>query len=209
MKSDIDGKWFREMHRKTGITQAEAAAVLGKAPTFLTRIYSGEQEMRIGEARSLSNLMQIPLSQVLIKAGLGKEADLDEVSESARGFSEAAADFEVRQIENVLPESLVEPSNTVQTWRVGTSTLQGLGVMPGDSLKVDPNEKPRTGDIVVAQIYDWRSGSAETVIRGYSHPFLVKTGATVSDIKPETVDNERIVIKGVVTLIWRERPVAS
>lgn len=203
-KTSIDSDWFKEVHRNSGITQAEAAAVLGRSPTFLTRIYTGDQELKIGDARKLSNLFQVPLSQVLVKAGLGLEAADKTHVPNATGLAEPAQSYDVRQVNSPGPD--IENSDTAQTWRVGTSALTGFGVMPGDNLRVDPNIRPQTGDVVIAQIYDWRSGTAETVVRGYSHPYLVKNTSSVAQMKPETVDNERIVIKGVVTMLWRERP---
>lgn len=206
MKTNIDSDWFKEMHRKTGITQAETAAALGRAPTFLTRIYSGEQEMRLRDAKIISKLLQVPLAQVMIRAGLGKEADLEEIPEVVSGMAEPSTRYEVRQVENAEPASADASSNSVQSWRVETQSLASMGILQGDNLRIDLNAKPRTGDVVIAQIYDWRSGTAETVIRGYHHPYLVKSGTNASEMKPETVDNERIVIKGVVTMVWRERP---
>ena len=203
-KTSIDIDWFKEVHRNSGITQAEAAAVLGRSPTFLTRIYAGDQELKIGDARKLSNLFQVPLSQVLVKAGLGVEAADDTQISSATGLSEPAQTYEVRQINSPGPD--VDNFDGAQTWRVGTVALTGFGIMPGDNLKVDPNVRPHTGDVVIAQIYDWRSGTAETVVRGYNHPYLVKNTSSIAQMKPETVDIERSVIKGVVTMLWRDRP---
>ena len=202
--SGIDSEWFKARHRQSGITQAEAAAVLGKAPTFLTRIYSGDQTLRLEEARRLASLFQVPLSQIVSKAGLAADVSDEELRPVSRGMAEAPAEYEVKPLNDTSPPELhIDTSH--QIWSVGTPSLAGFGVLPGDKLSVDPGAKARTGDLVVAQIYDWRSGTAETVLRGYNHPYLVRSAGSVADMKPETVDNERVLIKGVVTLVWRTR----
>jgi SOS-response transcriptional repressor LexA len=83
-------------------------------------------------------------------------------------------------------------------------SLESAGYMPGDILMVDLNGRPEPGDVVCAQIYD-RSGKAETIFRIYEHPFLVAATLDGRLMKPHLVDNDRVVIRGVVIASLRER----
>lgn len=86
-------------------------------------------------------------------------------------------------------------------WQVNTSALSDAGLLPGDLMIVDLNKQAEDGDAVIAQIYDWKAGKAQTVLRIFRMPYLIGDRLT----KPEQVDNDRVTIKGVVIMSWRKK----
>ena len=200
----MDSEWFKNRHREMGKTQAEAAAMMGRAPTFLTRIYSGQQELRMAEAQMLAKILRTTPGEILRRAGTIMEAEAGSVDEGTGGFREPIPAYEVKPVETDMPS--LEPARNSQTvWRIGTNALALLGYREGDFILVDLNEEPRAGDIVVAQLYDWKSGTAHTVIRAFQPPYLLRPGLDAADLRPEVVDNDRVGIKGVVVASWRKR----
>jgi SOS-response transcriptional repressor LexA len=85
--------------------------------------------------------------------------------------------------------------------------LEVAGYVPGDVLMVDMNAKPEQGDVVCAQVYD-RLGRAETVFRIFEDPFLVASSLDGTFFKPLLIDNERVVVRGVVVASFRDRRAA-
>ncbi len=83
-------------------------------------------------------------------------------------------------------------------WVLTTRSLEARGYMPGDTVIVDLGQIPAAGDIVCAQIYDWKGTKAETVFRVYDPPYLIAATTDTRFQKPIVVDNERVVIKGVL-----------
>jgi hypothetical protein len=58
---------------------------------------------------------------------------------------------------------------------------------------------------VCAQLYRWSEGRADTVFRLYEPPYLVAMTRDAELRKPALVDNDRVIIKGVVILTLRPR----
>ncbi len=87
--------------------------------------------------------------------------------------------------------------NGVEAWVMKGAALDGIGVMPGDILIIDQNARAKTGDVVLAQVVDMVSGSAETVMRLYQAPFLTTHSMRLGPGRPEQVDDDRVTIAGV------------
>lgn len=56
-------------------------------------------------------------------------------------------------------------------------------------------------------VYD-RTGRAETIFRLYEDPFLVAATLDKGLMKPHLIDNDRVVVRGVVIASFRERRAA-
>lgn len=95
--------------------------------------------------------------------------------------------------------------NGVEAWLMKGWALDLLGILPGDILMIDQNRRPKSGDIVRAQLTDLVTGRTETVMRRYEPPFIYAYSAKAGPSRPETVDDERVVIMGVETGIIRPR----
>lgn len=93
----------------------------------------------------------------------------------------------------------------VEAWVMKGWALDLLGVLPGDILLIDPKRRPRAGNIVCVQLTDPVTGGVEIVFRRYEPPFVVAHSAKMGALRPETIDEDRVVILGVETGIIRPR----
>jgi transcriptional regulator with XRE-family HTH domain len=133
-----------------------------------------------------------------------------ELAVRARGLAEIeSAPYEAEPLAVIdgAVKFLRGPGNGVDPWILRSRSLENAGYMPGDILMVDLNGRPEPGDVVCAQIYD-RSDKAETIFRIYEHPFLISATLDGRLMKPHLVDNDRVVIRGVVIASLRERRAA-
>jgi len=104
--------------------------------------------------------------------------------------------------------ALIAGRNDVFPWRIRTRALEMAGFMPGDVAIVDINATPKRGDAVCAEVSDWPNGRTETLLRLFEPPYLVTATADASLRRPHYIDDEKVIIKGVVTAMLRPRLVA-
>ncbi len=124
-----------------------------------------------------------------------------------RGFSESDASPFDAQGDDPATAAIVAAKggrNHIDPWVLRTRALEAAGYLPGDVLIVDLNQVAADGDVVCAQVYD-RSGNAETLFRILERPFLVAATLERRPTKPLLVDDEQIVIRGVVVASVRSR----
>jgi hypothetical protein len=94
--------------------------------------------------------------------------------------------------------ALVGTRRNADPWVIKTRALEGIGYLPGDVVIVDLNAVPRAGDAVCAQVIDWPTSRAETVMRLYQPPYLVAASFDRRLLKPLLVEDDRVIIKGVL-----------
>lgn len=132
------------------------------------------------------------------------------ISGKARGLADQESsryDAEPLQSLDGAVAALKAGRNGVDPWILRSRCLENVGYMPGDVMMVDLNAKPEPGDVVCAQVYD-RTGRADTVFRIFEDPFLIASTMEASLMKPLLIDNDRIVVRGVVIASFRERRAA-
>lgn len=95
--------------------------------------------------------------------------------------------------------------NGIEAWVMKGAALDGLGILPNDVVLIDHNLKPKAGDVVVVQIVDYATGSAETVMRVFQPPFVVGHSIRLGPIRPEHVDEERVSVTGTSIGVLRAR----
>lgn len=202
----IDTEWFKQRHLAVGISQGAAAERLGRAPTFFTRVYSGQQRLRPDEAMQLAEILKVPVSEIRRRAGLaGAEAIPD--GDAARWAPE---DPEAGKAAAEMTAALAGGRAGVDTWRVSTSAMQLAGYVEGDIILVDTHRvAPAPGAVVLAQVYDWQLGSAMTLLRRYDPPVIMAASADAREWKPYVVDGTNVLIVGIVVASWREDRKAS
>lgn len=103
--------------------------------------------------------------------------------------------------------ALRKARNGLDPWVMKSRALELEGYLPGDIIFVDLNETASIGDAVCAQVYD-RNGKAETVFRIYEHPFLVSASTDKATRRPLLVDNNTVMIRGVIVASLRPRRAA-
>lgn len=198
--------WLRDVLRQSKMTQTALAKKIGRDASTLSKFLS--PNARAGH--TLSSDIIAGISRVTGIAAVDQPA----VPMAPRGFQEPdAAPFRAdahRQsdvIESVM--HMVTQKNSVDAWTMQSRALETIGIMPGDILMVDLNATARAGDTVCAQIYDWPQNQARTVFRLYESPFLVAATSDRALMRPELVDQEKVIILGVVVATLRPRQAAA
>jgi len=103
-------------------------------------------------------------------------------------------------------DALIGNNNAAAPWVLKSPALELIGYLPGDVLIVDLNRLPVARDIVCAQHYHWSEARADTIFRVFEPPYLI-TATHQHDLRrPLLVDNERVIIKGVVIFSLRTSP---
>jgi transcriptional regulator with XRE-family HTH domain len=125
-----------------------------------------------------------------------------------RGLAEDAVPFEAKNADPAVAaaiKALVGGLRAADPWTMKSRALEQRGYLPGDIVIVDLGRRAEAGDLVCAQVYDWRRAAAETVMRLYEPPYLVAVSADEGLRRPLAVDNDQVIIKGVL-LPHRLRP---
>lgn len=102
------------------------------------------------------------------------------------------------------PADMANLAPNMSLWRISSRALELAGVLPGDVALLDQGAPARGGDVVIAQIYDFERGSAETKIRFFDGLYLqTRTMDKALDERPIQVDGERAVIMGRIVRLTR------
>ncbi|MBW4710711.1 helix-turn-helix domain-containing protein [Roseobacter sp. YSTF-M11] len=203
----MDDKWFKQQQKKVGVTAEDIANEMGRTRSVVSHIYTGQQKMSLEWAKAFAKVLQVPLDEVLKKAGvLGAEAERPPV----RGFSDGDArpwtgKPGAREDVDQKARAFGGGKAGIDVWTVSTEVMSLGGYLSGDYILVDTHqsERCRAGDIVIAQKYDWQTGSATTLLRRYEPPVLVSASASVREQRVTVVDGQNVVIKGKVIASWR------
>ncbi len=186
---------------KTGLPPTTLATEIGVAPSTLTRLVNepdnGKATLR---ATTLAKLAQFSgLAAPGIELPEGEYPVQQRLQEEAIPYKDAGSPL------SVIIKAIVSGRKNIDPWTIRTRALEGAGFMPGDVVLVDLNSLPGPGEPALAQVYDPRTGTAETVMRRYISPYLVAISSDPALLKPLLVDNERVVLKGTI-LPHRLRP---
>jgi hypothetical protein len=195
---DVTRAWLKAVLEKTGLDPTGLAAKAGLHPSTLTRFVNNENVTHDLSRRTVSG----------IEKATGIAYGQDKVRQRTLGLAEPegsayvveAGDGDSRIDEAV--RYLVQAQNGLDPWRLKSRALELAGYLPGDVLIVDLNAEPEDGDAVVAQNYD---GGAETIFRIYQKPYLVAAATDRVPRRPLLVDDDTVMIRGVVVAMFRPR----
>jgi transcriptional regulator with XRE-family HTH domain len=108
------------------------------------------------------------------------------------------------------PEHELPPDPNQSWWRLKDRALELAGYLPGDQVLLDQSVAPQAGDGVIAQIYDFEIGAAETVARLFAFPVLVTRSADpLFAHSADLIDNARVKVMGTIIRMVRDRKRAS
>lgn len=190
--------WLNSVLTKTGDTPSALARRAGLATTTLTRFLNDPAAPML-QLRSIAKIAHVAGVQPI-----GVPA-FSQSNTPARGMTEPEG-LPIIDTEDQLAEVLrllVGGRNAADPWRLTTRALEEAGYLPGDIIIVDLNRLPVAGDVVCAQAYKWAEGKAETVFRLFEPPYLVAASRDLALRRPLLVDNNQVIIKGVVTEMLR------
>jgi len=191
--------YLRRVIAHTRKPPTRIAKEVGVAPSTLTRLLN-ENSTATLHARTISRLQDY--------SGLSFFGGDPSAPSTFRGLAEDAVPFDAKNADPAFSaaiKALVGGRQAADPWTMRTRALERRGYLPGDIVIVDLGRRPEAGDAVCAQVYDWRRGAAETVMRVYDPPFLLEASHDDQLRKPLVVDNEQVIIKGVL-LPHRLRP---
>lgn len=191
---DEQRAWLAKVLELSGLAPTALAQKAGLAPTTLTRFLNNPEHATALSARTVSAVEK--------STGL-------RFGEQARPATLRESEAEPFRVDSDLLSEMVRAAaagaNGIDPWRLRSRALEAAGYLPNDILIVNLNARPETGDVVCAQIYDWTRGRADTVFRVFEPPSLVSATLDPALRRPFFVDNESVVIRGVVVASVRPR----
>lgn len=203
----MDVEWFKRQQRQKGLTIVDLGDAIGRDRSIVSRFYTGRQKMSFEQAERIAEVLEVPLAEVLTRAGIAERRIAQELEPGFRD-SDAAVwvpkatsggdrDAKMAEVLGLRPG--------VDIWEVRGKSLMLLGFFPGDKILVDSHLAPKakTGDVVVAQVYDRHMGTAKTLLRQLQQPVLISHSTEPSDWKPYVVDQDNVNISGVIIASWR------
>lgn len=185
--------WLRAILSSKGWKPTELARRAKLAPSTINRFMNSPDADHVMSTRSLQAIANVAGVAVLQMPGMPRPpgfGEADALAWSDNGSGDAIVDHAVK--------ALIGGRNNIDPWVMRSRALEHAGYLPGDVLLIDLNETPRPKDAVCAQVYDWSTGKAETIMRLYEPPFLVAASSEPKFLKPFIVDDHQIVIKGVI-----------
>ena len=187
--------WLRTVIQKTGLSPTQLAAKAGVAQPTITRFLNSPNVSHNLTARTISAVERA----VGMRYGPNpKDAGFNESDGEPYRYSDCAKELSFL-------EDAFGKANGKDAWTLKTKAIEAAGYLPGDVLIVDLNETPAPGDVVCAQIYDWSRSRAETVFRLWEPPYLQVATYEKSLRKIFVVDNQNVIIRGVVVASARGR----
>lgn len=204
----MDANWFKRQHKIAGVTVHDLGEAIGRDRAIVSRIYTGRQKMTFDQAQVFAELLKQPLSEILAHAGLTDTATAQSLQ---RGFSESDAaawipkEGKTSEYVEEMAKALGAGQEGREIWRVKSRAMAMAGYLEGDFILVDQRsaDQAKSGDVVIAQVYDWDVGSAVTLLRRYEPPVLAAASTDPADWKAHVVDHRNVKIMGLVKASWR------
>lgn len=195
-------EWIRAVADHLGISVSELASKSGVAPSTLTRYLNDASGKLTVTDRTLDAITAFSGVPKHVMPGARRPPGMGEPD--AVPWSREEAIGQPAWV-NAAVEAARQKRNGVEPWVMKGRALDLLGVLPGDILIIDQNRLAKSGDVVCVQITDFATGGTETVMRLYDPPYVVAHSAKLGPIRPELVDDDRVVVMGVSAGLIRTR----
>lgn len=199
----IEGKRIQAARDARGLSAHQLANLVGVGKNTIAQIESGATKSPTVETvRRIAAALGVTPGYII-------DGETDPAGPSGFGESELAAwepkrsgqrpDHHDRLMR--VPAALAPNAGHLATQRL-THDLPGFNFEAGDVLVIDIKALPQTGDLVMATVADFQTGTAHTILRRYVPPYLVPGDSSrSSDVV--VVDNARTVISGKVVASFR------
>lgn len=171
-------EWLEEVLTKTGLSINQLAEKAKIDPSTIYKFQSGDSEQL--RDRTLLRLAQVAQSPPPEVPGL---SDGD------------AVQFDYSNMPDL---SEMPGEGRYFPLKITSTAVEKAGIAPGDILIFDSKATPETGDIVCAQVIDYRLGTGDTLIRYYDKPYLLARTDDPQQLRPMIVDDDRVQIRGVL-----------
>lgn len=187
--------WIDWVTAQTGLSDTSIAEKAGLAPNYLYR-KRGKSPIKPAMIRQITEALGVPGPDVYQISGIPA------ASEEAAPYK-AGTEFHMHY--DALVEQMLGDNPDASAWTLNTHALESAGYLPGDIVITDAKAIPYVGEAVCAQVYDVKSGTAETVFRILERPYLVAASADPALRKPLLIDDERVIVMGTVVTSLRPR----
>lgn len=185
-------EWLKAIARHLNLSPSQLALNSGMAASTITRF--------INDNSNSVGITQTSLEKVATYSGFRPH----QMPGRARSGTAEPDTIPLKQDNTEWPKWVIAAveaakagKNGIEAWVMKGAALDGIGVMPGDIAIIDQNARASSGDVVLAQILDLASGSAEMVMRLYQAPFITTHSMRLGPGRPEHVDEDRVSIIGV------------
>lgn len=201
----MDDKWFKQQQKRVGVTAEDIARKMGRTRANVSNIYTGRQKMSLEWARAFADVLQVPIDDVLKRAGVLKPIEARRVTPA---FADSdAAPWGDRSDDSVcgVAAALGGGKSGIDVWQVETGALSLMGYVPGDMILLDTQQSElcKVGDVVIAQKYDGKTGASRMLLRRYEPPVLVAASPEMADRRVDVVDGTNVLIRGKIIGSWR------
>ena len=187
---------LKKIRLARGFTQAALAELVGCASQQIGKLEKGERKMDTNWIARLAPALNCRPEDLL-------PPSIHDNAKPFRALAEDAVPYVAnseaeKTLLRILP--LLYPGhNNAHLWQVTGRALECAGYLPEDIAIVDfDRTEPKTGDVVCAEVHDFQSGAAVTVLRIAEPPYLIADSNDHDYRKPELVDNERVKVMGTV-----------
>ena len=184
--------WIHSVLKRMGETPTGLARRAGVAQSTLTRFLNNDEAPMLG-LRTMAKIAHVAGVQPL---GMPDNAVTHRPNLDENDGIPYAVDY-VSPFNSAIT-ALIGDRVATDPWMIKTRSLEDAGIMPDDIVIVSLNEPPKPGSVICAQSYRWSEGRAETIFRIYEPPYIVAATRDTTLRRPMLVDNDRVIIKGVV-----------
>lgn len=189
--------WVDWLLGRTGKTDASLAKDAGLNVNYIYRKRAEGTVLGATQIRMVAEHYGLPGPDTYMLPGASGLSD--------EGVPYDAAAPGMDAVLKMLVDAALKGRPNAAPWILKTRAMEDAGYLVGDIVISDGSVPPHAGDAVVAQVYDLRSGSAETVFRILESPYLVAASSDPALRKPLLVDNERVIVMGTITQSFRAR----
>jgi len=197
---------LRQQRDRQRISQRELAARSGVKQSTIAKIETGDQQLKLHHIKLFADALKVRPVDLLPIDLLDDALIQQETQEGeAEPYIPPANDSLNTPNRPIFIDNLLHNAPHCSAWVLKNTALDQQGYRAGDIFIMDETVKPKSGDIVCAQIY--KGDEAETAFRIYHPPYLLT--ATQDDKKrdPIHIESRDVMIKG--TVISTHRPLAK
>ncbi|UWR31359.1 helix-turn-helix domain-containing protein [Sulfitobacter sp. W002] len=203
----MDDKWFKQQQKRVGATAEDIAQKMGRTRANVSNIYTGRQKMSLEWARAFAEVLQVPIDEVLKRAGVLKPVEARRVTPEFADSDAAPWGDKSNSRDGVynIAAALGGARPGVDVWQIERGALSLMGYFPGDMILLDTHQSElcKAGDVVIAQKYDGKTGASRMLLRRYEPPVLVAASPEAADRRVDVVDGSNVLIRGKIIGSWR------